>query len=164
MTTQDNQNKRKTITAHSILNRNLWSGMLCGLGLVAFIDETLFHQLLQWHYFYDKSTAAIGLFSDGVFHAFSWFSSICGMFMLANLRQYKAWLPKRWYGGVLLGGGLFQLYDGIIQHKLMRLHQIRYVDQVIIYDMVWNVVAVVMILFGAFMLKNSKRGSLKIGE
>jgi Predicted membrane protein (DUF2243) len=38
--------------------RSIWSGVLAGVGLVAFIDETVFHQLLHWHHFYDKSTLA----------------------------------------------------------------------------------------------------------
>lgn len=54
-------------------NRNMWSGILFGIGLAAFIDEAVFHQLLRWHHFYDKSTTDIGLISDGLFHAFSWF-------------------------------------------------------------------------------------------
>ena len=41
------------------LSRNLWSGVLFGMGLAAFIDETVFHQLLRWHHFYDKSTTDI---------------------------------------------------------------------------------------------------------
>ncbi|MEH7743475.1 DUF2243 domain-containing protein, partial [Neobacillus drentensis] len=40
--------------------KNLWSGFLFGIGLVAFIDEAVFHQLLHWHHFYDKSTTAFG--------------------------------------------------------------------------------------------------------
>jgi uncharacterized membrane protein len=40
--------------------------VLAGVGLVGFIDETVFHQLLHWHHFYDKSTLAVGLVSDGV--------------------------------------------------------------------------------------------------
>jgi uncharacterized membrane protein len=31
--------------------------------------------------------------------------------------------PKRWWGGLLLGAGGFQLYDGIVQHKLLGLHR-----------------------------------------
>lgn len=42
--------------------KNLWSGLLFGIGLVAFIDEAVFHQLLHWHHFYDKSTTGIGDF------------------------------------------------------------------------------------------------------
>ena len=40
--------------------RTIWSGVLAGVGLAAFIDETVFHQLLHWHHFYDKSTLAAG--------------------------------------------------------------------------------------------------------
>lgn len=142
------------MTAYS--SRNLWSGFLFGIGLAAFIDETVFHQLLRWHHFYDKSTTDIGLISDGLFHAFSWFATVGGLFMLADLRRRNGLWMKRWWGGVLLGAGLFQLYDGIVQHKLMRLHQIRYVDDVIIYDLVWNVAALVLIIAGIILLKRTK--------
>ena len=36
------------LTSSVYLTRNLWSGILFGLGLVAFIDETIFHQLLHF--------------------------------------------------------------------------------------------------------------------
>lgn len=49
--------------------RTVWSGVLAGIGLAAFVDETVFHQLLHWHHFYDKSTVAVGLVSDGLLHA-----------------------------------------------------------------------------------------------
>ncbi|MGR9050649.1 DUF2243 domain-containing protein [Halobacillus faecis] len=141
------------------LKRSLWSGVLFGIGLAAFIDETIFHQLLRWHHFYDQSTTDIGLISDGLFHAFSWFATIGGLFLLADLKRRNGLTSKQWWGGVLLGAGSFQLYDGIIQHKLMRLHQIRYVENVIPYDLVWNLSAVVMIAAGLFLLKRtSKKG------
>ncbi|MEH7155020.1 DUF2243 domain-containing protein, partial [Neobacillus drentensis] len=108
--------KKNNMTAKTNDPNNFWSGLLFGIGLVAFIDETVFHQLLHWHHFYDKSTTEIGLVSDGFFHAFSWFATVGSLFMLADLRRRKGWLPKRWLGGVLLGAGGFQLYDGTIQH------------------------------------------------
>ncbi|MBD8068701.1 DUF2243 domain-containing protein [Bacillus sp. PS06] len=136
--------------------RNLWSGILFGLGLVAFFDETVFHQLLHWHHFYDKSTLSIGLVSDGLFHAFSWFATIGGLFLLADLKRRDGFLLKRWIGGVFLGGGVFQLYDGTIQHKLMKIHQIRYVDHVIIYDVIWNSLAIIMVLVGILLIRQTK--------
>ncbi|WP_026702883.1 DUF2243 domain-containing protein [Salibacterium aidingense] len=138
-------------------SRNLWSGLLFGLGVVAFLDETLFHQLLNWHHFYDKSTTSIGLISDGLFHAFSWFATIGGLFMFADLRRRNALRLKRWWSGVLVGAGAFQLYDGTIQHKLMRIHQIRYVDHVIIYDIIWNGLALMVLAAGLLMLKQTNR-------
>jgi uncharacterized membrane protein len=138
-------------------SRNLWSGFLFGVGVVGFIDETVFHQLLHWHHFYDKSTPEIGLVSDGFFHALSWFATIGSLFMFADLRRRKAQLLKMWWGGLLLGGGGFQLYDGTIQHKLMRLHQIRYVENVIVYDIVWNIIALLMIIVGIILIIHSKK-------
>lgn len=135
---------------------NLWSGILFGLGLVSFVDETVFHQLLHWHHFYDKSTTSIGLISDGLFHAFSWFATIGSLFMLAHLLRLNSLHKKRWWGGVLLGGGLFQLYDGTIQHKLMLLHQIRYVENVIIYDIIWNLFAILLVIGGVTLIIQTK--------
>lgn len=139
-------------------SRNLWSGILFGIGLVAFVDEAVFHQLLHWHHFYDKSTTSIGLISDGLFHAFSWFATIGGLFLFADIRRRNEWNKWKWWGGVCLGAGIFQLYDGTIQHKVMRLHQIRYVDDVWKYDLVWNVIAILIVLLGVFFLR---RGHLQ---
>ncbi len=52
------------------MKRSVWSGVPAGVGLAASLDETVFHQVLHWHHFYDKSTLAVGLLSDGLFHAF----------------------------------------------------------------------------------------------
>ncbi|MEW9673331.1 DUF2243 domain-containing protein [Ammoniphilus sp. 3BR4] len=139
--------------------RNVWSGFLFGIGLVAFIDETVFHQLLHWHHFYDKSTTNIGLVSDGLFHAFSWFATIGSLFLFADLRRRNALWLTRWWGGVLLGGGVFQLYDGTIQHKLMRIHQIRYNVEILPYDLTWIIIAAAMLLLGMFLIDRTKPGS-----
>jgi len=138
-------------------SRNLWSGILFGLGIVAFFDEVVFHQLLHWHHFYDKSTTSIGLISDGLFHAFSWFATIGGLFMYADLRRSNAFLRSRWWGGVILGTGAFQLYDGIIQHKLMKIHQIRYVEQVWVYDLIWNGFALLLVVIGSILVLRTNR-------
>ena len=80
----------------SISRRNVWSGVLFGIGFVAFFDEAVFHQLLRWHHFYDLSTTDIGLISDGLFHAFSWFGTIAGLFlfhMMENIGMTMGLLP-----------------------------------------------------------------------
>ncbi|MGG4490946.1 DUF2243 domain-containing protein [Metabacillus idriensis] len=142
---------------YNYLSRNVWSGLLFGLGLVAFIDETIFHQLLHWHHFYDKSTTDIGLVSDGLFHAFSWLATIGGLFLFADLRRRNGLWLKRWWGGVFFGAGVFQLYDGTVQHKLMGLHQIRYVDNVYIYDWIWNIIAALMLIAGIILIIQTKK-------
>ena len=150
-------NNKKNTNQNFYSSRNLWSGILFGLGLIAFIDEMIFHQLLHWHHFYDKSTTEIGLISDGLFHAFSWFATIAGLFLYADLRRRNALWKTKWWGGVFLGAGVFQLYDGIIQHKLMRIHQIRYVENVLVYDIIWNIGAIAMIIVGIILIKRTNQ-------
>ncbi|MTH55694.1 DUF2243 domain-containing protein [Bacillus mangrovi] len=137
-------------------SQNAWSGILFGLGFVAFFDEAVFHQLLHWHHFYDKSTTDAGLVSDGLFHSFSWFATIGGLFLFADLRRKKALLTQRWIGGILTGAGAFQLYDGTVQHKLMGLHQIRYNVEILPYDLVWNISAALMLAAGIILLAKTR--------
>src|SRR3954453_16943974 len=130
-----------TVAAVPLRARSVGAGILFGLGLAAFVDEAVFHQLLHWHHFYDLSTSDVGLVSDGIFHAISWFATIAGLFLLADMNRRRALSWLTWSGGVLLGAGVFQLYDGTVQHKLWGIHQIRDVRDILPYDIVWNVTA-----------------------
>ncbi|MCT4780682.1 MULTISPECIES: DUF2243 domain-containing protein [Exiguobacterium] len=137
--------------------RNLGSGFLFGLGLIAFLDEVMFHQLLGWHHFYDKSTTSVGLFSDGLFHAFSWFATVAALFLVADLRRRQTFWLMRWISGVLIGVGVFQLYDGLVQHKVFRLHQIRYEVDILPYDIIWNTSATLILCLGLVLFMKTNR-------
>ena len=143
--------------SHTYRRRNVLSGFLFGVGLVAFIDEAVFHQLLHWHHFYDLSSTTWGLVSDGFFHALSWFATVGGLFLFADLRRRRSLIPLRWVGAVMLGSGVFQLYDGLIQHKLFRIHQIRYGVDIFYYDLIWNGIAVLLIAAGIWCIHLSRR-------
>ena len=137
--------------------QNLWSGVLLGVGIAAFVDEVIFHQLLHWHHFYDRATPDIGLVSDGIFHAFGWFATVAALFLFADLRRKGSFDGGRWASGLLLGAGLFQLYDGTVQHKLLGLHQIRYDVELLPYDIAWNAIAILLAVTGAALLVRSHR-------
>lgn len=128
--------------------RTVLAGFLLGVGTVAMVDEVVFHQLLHWHHFYDRSTIAAGLVSDGVFHAFSWFATVAALVMVSGLRRERAFLGSTFVAGWLTGAGLFQLYDGLVQHKLLGLHQIRYGVPLTPYDVVWNALAALLLAAG----------------
>lgn len=138
--------------------RNTVSGVLFGIGLAAFVDEVVFHQLLRWHHFYDRATTEVGLVSDGLFHAFGWFAVVASLFLFADLRRRQALWWTRWVAGVLLGTGGFQLYDGLVQHKVMGLHQIRYRVDLMPYDLTWNLVALALLAAGAVLLVRTRAG------
>jgi uncharacterized membrane protein len=132
--------------------RSVASGVLIGVGVAAFLDETLFHQLLHWHHFYDKSTSTAGLVSDGYFHAFGWLAVVGGLFLFADLQRRRASDRRRVLGGGFLGWGAFQLYDGLFQHKVLGLHQIRYGVDLVPYDVVWNVAGGLGVVIGLVLL------------
>lgn len=107
--------------------RTALSGVLFGSGIAAsMIDLFIFHLALQWHHFYDLSTTEVALTIDGFFHAFGWFITVWGLFLLADVRRRTDVHWPRWTGAVLAGVGFFQLFDGVVFHKLLGIHQIRY--------------------------------------
>ena len=141
-------------------SRSCWAGVLIGVALIAAVDEIVFHQLLGWHHFYDGSTSAIGLLSDGLLHAGEVIALVAGFFMLLDLRRNDSLVRSSVWPGFFLGAGSFQLFDGLINHKLLRLHQIRYDVPLLPYDLAWNLVAIILILIG--MVLGSRVGLFKL--
>jgi len=137
--------------------RSVLTGVLIGVGVAGFVDEVVFHQLLHWHHFYDRATSAAGLVSDGLFHAFSWTAVVVGLFLLADLHRRQATVPRRVWAGGLTGAGAFQLFDGLVHHKLLELHQVRYGVDLLPYDLAWLAGGAVPLLVGLVLLRGPAR-------
>lgn len=138
-------------------SRVVLAGALLGVGAAAAVDEIVFHQLLQWHHFVDRESSIAGVVSDGILHALSWIATVAALFLLADLRHRGAVRWSRWWGGVLLGAGGFQVYDGLVQHKLLGLHQVRYGVHLLPYDLAWNLAGAALIVAGAVTLVLGRR-------
>ncbi|MGC4745493.1 DUF2243 domain-containing protein [Micromonospora sp. DT201] len=128
---------------------SMLAGVVIGIAIMAAVDEIVFHQLLAWHHFYDRSTPSVALLSDGLLHAAEVIALVGGFFWFADLRRRRALSSRLTWGGFLLGAGGFQLFDGLVDHKVLRLHQIRYGVHLVPYDLVWNVAGAVLLLAGA---------------
>jgi uncharacterized membrane protein len=127
-----------------------------GVGVMAAVDEIVFHQLLAWHHFYDRSTATVALFSDGLLHTASLIALVGGFFWLADLRRRGALMPRRGWGGFLIGAGAFQIFDGLIDHKVLRTHQIRYGVELMPYDLAWNLGGAVLLIAGIVLTQTAR--------
>jgi len=141
-------------------SRSCRAGVLIGVALIAAVDEIVFHQLLGWHHFYDRSTPSIGLLSDGLLHAGELIALVAGFFMLFDLRRSDALTRAAVWAGVFIGAGGFQLFDGLVNHKLLRLHQIRYDVPLLPYDLIWNLTAILLIFVG--LVLGSRMGLFKV--
>lgn len=135
----------------------VWGAALLGVGVAGTLDEVIFHQLLRWHHFYDRSDAAVALISDGVFHLVSTGAIILGGILLWRARRAGPLDGRRVWGSVLAGAGAFNLYDGTIQHKLLRLHQVREgVANEAPYDLAFIGVALLTLVVGLALLRRAK--------
>ena len=136
---------------------SLKAGATIGVGVMAAVDEIVFHQILAWHHFYDRSTPDVALLSDGLLHAAELVLLVAGFFWFADLRRRDVLAARSAWAGVLIGAGAFQLFDGIVDHKLLRVHQVRYVPDLLVYDLVWNAAGVVLLGAGV-VLARLRRG------
>lgn len=105
---------------------SLLAGLLIGIAVMAAVDEIVFHQILHWHHFYDRSTSDAALVSDGLLHAAELVVIVAGFLYFAELKRRRELESGYAWAGFLLGLGGFQLWDGLIDHKLLDLHQVRY--------------------------------------
>ncbi|TXK45855.1 DUF2243 domain-containing protein [Pontibacter qinzhouensis] len=136
--------------------RSMQAAALVGVGVMAAVDEIIFHQILAWHHFYDRSTTEVGLMTDGLLHAAELIAVVAGFFMLLDLRRQDALVTGRAWAWFFLGLGSFQLFDGIVDHKVLRLHQIRYVENLLPYDISWNAAGLLLLLIGLYLWRKAK--------
>ncbi|MBW3545669.1 MAG: DUF2243 domain-containing protein, partial [Bacteroidetes bacterium] len=77
-------------------------------------------------------------------------------FMLLDLRRSRSLMKIRVWTGFFLGLGGFQLFDGIIDHKVLRTHQIRYVENILPYDIAWNLAGLILLLIGIYLSRRAR--------
>lgn len=109
------------------------AGILLGAGLGGFVDGILLHQILQWHNMLSGQLppdtlvrAKVNMYWDGLFHAAVWVLTACGLAMLwvATGRADVPHSGRTLVGGLLLGWGLFNVVEGLIDHELLGLHHV----------------------------------------
>ena len=101
----------------------IFTGVLLGIGIAGFIDESIFHQLLQWHNFYWATDQRGRILSDGLFHVASTLLLLWGVLRLWLDRASRAGARSRAIlAGILAGAGGFNTYDGVVQHVILHFH------------------------------------------
>ena len=135
-------------------------GLLLGLGFGGFIDGIVFHQLLQWHHLLSDTddhpvSTVPGLerntFADGLFHITTWVLVALGLVVLWRVvRSHEVHDYGRYlFGWMVVGWGVFNLVEGIVNHHLLQIHHVR--DDVrdpTLWDLGFLATGVVMILIG----------------
>ncbi|QIB49746.1 DUF2243 domain-containing protein [Pseudomonas sp. OIL-1] len=145
-------------------SRSLLYALPIGVGVMAAVDEIIFHQILQWHHFYDLATPTIGIITDGLLHSAELIAMVAGLFLIVGLAR-RGVLFRRWaWAGFFLGAGGFQVFDGIVSHKVLRIHQIRYNVDPLMYDIVWNAIGLILIAIGLWLYRQASRNPVGAGR
>jgi uncharacterized membrane protein len=109
-------------------------GILLGLGLGGFVDGILLHQIVHWHNMGSAKVPPVTMDAlsrnmvwDGLFHAGVWLPTVLGAYLLLRDARRGLALPdaRAFTGQLILGWGLFNLVEGIIDHHLLQLHHVR---------------------------------------
>ena len=117
---------------HSAPSRR--AGIILGIGLGGFADGILLHQLAHWHNMGSAvlppttlDALRLNMRWDGLFHAAVWLCTLVGVYRLVGDARRGAPLPGPvpFTGLMLLGWGLFNLVEGVVDHHLLDLHHVR---------------------------------------
>jgi uncharacterized membrane protein len=151
------------------------SGILLGLGLGGFFDGIVLHQILQWHHMVSHvddypTTTVAGLeantLGDGLFHAATWVFTVGGLFLLWSALRWPngAWSTKAFVGLLLMGWGIFNVVEGVVDHHLLGLHHVREnTDHRLAWDLAFLVWGATMAI-GGWALWRAGRAETGAGE
>lgn len=135
------------------------TGLILGVGIVSTLDEVILHQLLQWHNFYVHTHSFGRTLSDGLFHLWGSGLLVLGAYRLWRDRDNLRRAGARIIGaGVLLGMGGFNLWDGVVHHKLLRIHPVREgVANILPYDLGFIGIALLLLGLGWALLSGHRQ-------
>jgi uncharacterized membrane protein len=137
------------------------AGIWLGLGLGGFFDGIVLHQILQWHHMVTSAgfpatsveNLEFNTLWDGLFHASTYIFVAIGLTILwrASSRPHGKWSGKMLFGTLLLGFGIFNVVEGIVDHHILGLHHVNETvppEQWIYWDLGFIVWGVVMLVIG----------------
>jgi uncharacterized membrane protein len=143
------------------------AGLLIGAGLLAgFVDGILFHEILQWHHMVTSVRPATNLsnlqantLGDGLFHLGTWTLTVIGIVLLwrAGGRSDVPWSPKIFGGSLLLGAGLFDCIEGLIDHQILGIHHVKPGPNQLAWDIGFLTLGAILALVGWIILQKGQK-------
>ncbi|GAA1434906.1 DUF2243 domain-containing protein [Streptomyces thermospinosisporus] len=150
-------------------------GIVLGVGLGGFADGILLHQLLQWHHmltstdqdrigvkYYDPDTVPglrMNTVWDGIFHTVCWLAVLTGLAILyARVTQdrRRVWTSRVLWGWMLVGWGLFNLVEGVLDHHVLGIHHVYAGDGQLWWDLAFLLMGALLV-GGALLLQRGGR-------
>ncbi len=149
------------------IRRLLASGILIGLGLGGLLDTIIFHEILQWHHMVSNvvppatvDAIQLNIFADGVFAALTIVMMTAGTALFLSIiavGRHQLLVTRYFAGLVVLGLGIFNVYDGIVNHLVLGLHHAVEMPDPLFGDLMWiATLGFAFIGAGAYLIKHKQ--------
>jgi uncharacterized membrane protein len=146
------------------------AGILIGVGMGGFVDGIVLHQMAQWHHMlsnvvppHTMEHMRVNMTWDGLFHALTWGITLVGILRLRSAAYAGAAIPslQAFTGQLILGWRAFNLVEGLIDHHILGIHNVREVPNATVYNLTFLAIGgVLFILIGwGLMRAGSRAGS-----
>lgn len=141
------------------------AGIVIGIGLGGFFDGIVLHQILQWHHMLSsvrplttRDNIDFNMVWDGLFHVFDWVMTVVGVVLLwrAGSRDDVAWSSNTFFGSILVGAGLFNVVEGIIDHQILGIHHVKPGPNQLIWDLGFLALGTLLVAIGWLMIQRSQ--------
>lgn len=138
------------------------AGAVIGIGMGGFVDGILFHQIFQFHNMLSARIptdtligAKVNMVWDGLFHAGVWTATAIGIAMLWRAVTGADVLlsGRALFGSILLGFGLFNLVEGLIDHHILGIHHVYERMGLSMWDYLFLASGVALIATGWLMIR-----------
>ena len=144
------------------------AGIVLGMGFGGFADGIILHQILGWHHLvcysaHCQPTSIAQLqhqnTQDGFFHLALWLVTLAGMAMLFRAARHAGptWRGRVLFGAMLMGSGLFNFVEGIIDHQILGIHHVLPGNpHQFLFDMIFLANGVLFFVIGAWLVRSSQ--------
>lgn len=142
------------------------AGIVLGIGLGGFFDGIVLHQILQWHHMLSNirplttiSNIDLNMLWDGLFHAFDWVVTFLGIVLLwqAVKRDDVIKSSETFFGSLIIGFGLFNLVEGLIDHQILGIHHVKSGPNQLIWDLAFLFSGALLVAIGTIMIQRNKQ-------
>jgi uncharacterized membrane protein len=133
-------------------------GIILGIGLGGFFDGIFLHQVFQWHHMFSSIYSVdtvpglrMNTLGDGFFHVVTWLAVLLGLYILYSRvteTRRQVWGSRVLWGWILVGWGIFNLVEGLVDHEILGIHHVRSGPHTIMWDIGFLVFGVVLIAGG----------------
>jgi uncharacterized membrane protein len=152
--------------AHSKSSKPLIApGIFLGVGFSGFFDGIVLHQILQWHHMLSNvrplftiADIDLNMVWDGLFHVFDLAMTVTGVILLwrAGERDDVLWSSNTFFGSILVGAGLFDVVEGIIDHQVLGIHHVKPGPNQLAWDLGFLVFGALLIVIGYLIINREK--------